>query len=435
MLTQEQNERLTQVGAGTPMGELMRRYWHPIAAAVEMGKFPVRRRLLGEDLVVYRDKDGTYGALNPVCPHRGATLDLALVESGGVRCPYHGWKFNETGQCTEQPAEPAGSRFKDKVRTTAYPALEVGGLVWVYLGPQPAPLLPRYDLFVWDNCLRDVGVVTLPCNFLHIMENSVDPHHVEFLHGRFYDYVLGREPTFFTQHATKIGFDTFEWGIIKRRLVDGQTEESDSWKIGHPLVFPNILRVGGGGYYSFQIRVPEDDVTTKLYYYTVFKPLTEVQAPPQEQVPLYQIPLYDDKGDFRVDVIEVQDLAMWIVQGPIADRTKEKIGTSDVGIVKLRKLYETEMAKVEAGLDPMCVIRDPAANVEIELPQERHAFGSAADFLKTVLHGGLINYSPLLDDVIALFTEADNAAAGRSPAFAGGTPGLADEPHSPDGEY
>jgi hypothetical protein len=93
------------------------------------------------------------------------------------------------------------------------------------------------------------------------------------------------------------------------------------------------------------------------------------------------------------------------------------------------------MAKVEAGLDPMCVIRDPAANVEIELPQERHTFGSAADFLKTVIHGGLINYSPLLDDVIALFTEADNAAAGRSPAFAGGTPGLADEPYSPDGEY
>ena len=119
MLTQEQNQRLTQVGPGTPMGELMRRYWHPIAAAVEMGKFPVRRRLLGEDLVVYRDKDGTYGALNPVCPHRGATLDLALVESGGVRCPYHGWKFNETGQCTEQAnagGQPVqGQRAHDRV--------------------------------------------------------------------------------------------------------------------------------------------------------------------------------------------------------------------------------------------------------------------------------------------------------------------------------
>jgi len=182
-----------------------------------------------------------------------------------------------------------------------------------------------------------------------------------------------------------------------------------------------------------QIRVPEDDVTTRIYYYTVFKPLTEVAAPPQEEVPVYQIPLYDDQGNFRVDVIEVQDLAMWVVQGPIADRTKEKLGTSDVGIVKLRKLYETEMAKVAKGLDPMCTVRDPAANVEIELPQERHAFGSASDFLSTVLGGGLINFSPLLDQVVTLFTDADKAATPNAPAYAGAPP--ADEPLSPDLEY
>jgi 5,5'-dehydrodivanillate O-demethylase len=427
MLTQEQNERLTQVGAGTPMGELMRRYWHPIAAVGEMGKFPIRRRILGEDLVVYRDPDGTYGALDPVCPHRGATLDLALIECGGIRCAYHGWKFDETGQCVDQPAEPPTSQFKHKVRTTAYPVQEMGGLVWVYMGPQPAPLLPRYDLFVWDNCLRDVGVVTLPCNFLHIMENSVDPHHVEFLHGRFYDYVLGRTPTFFTQRATKIGFDTFEWGIIKRRLVEGQTEESDSWKIGHPLVFPNMLRVGGGGYYQFQIRVPEDDVTTKLYYYTVYKPLTEVQAPPQDDVPLYDIPLYDEQGDFHVDIVEVQDMAIWVVQGPIMDRTKEKIGKSDVGLAHLRRLYESEMAKVEAGLDPVCVIRDPAKDVEIQLPQERHTYGSGSGFVQTLLDGGLVKYSPILDEVVELYAAAGSLESESSPADTVRASALVDE--------
>jgi 5,5'-dehydrodivanillate O-demethylase len=414
MLTEEQNERLTRVGAGTPMGELMRRYWHPIAAVAELsGPFPLKRRLLGEDLIVFRDGDGTFGVTQPQCPHRSASLEYASLECGGIRCAYHGWKFDTAGRCIEQPAEPENSRFKDNIRLVAYPAQEMGGLVWTYMGPAPAPLLPKYDLFVWEDSLREVGTVTLPCNFLHIMENSVDPHHVEWLHGRFGDYVRGDMPSLFSTHAVKIGFDTFEYGIIKRRLVAGQTEDSDSWKVGHPLVFPNILRVGGGGHYQFQVRVPIDDLTTKLYYYTAYHPLNGAEIPAQDEIPHYEIPLYNDDGSFMLDVIDVQDMAMWITQGPIADRSVENIAKSDVGIVHLRRLYESEIQKVEDGLDPMCTIRDPDRDVVIELPQEKHTYGAGSEFFRTLMLLGQSKFSPMLNQVLELFDSVDAAAEDR----------------------
>lgn len=404
MISQEQNERLTRVGRGTPMGELLRRYWHPIAAESEFGTFPLRRKLLGEDLVVYRDADGKYGAVDPVCPHRGASLEFASAEQGGIRCAYHGWKFNGSGQCLERPAEPGGGGGVGAVKLRAYPAVELGGLVWLYLGADPAPLIPRYDIFVWDRSLREIGQVTLPCNFVQIMENSVDPHHVEWLHGRFAAYARGDEAAaLFTQRAVKIGFDTFEYGIIKRRLVAGQTEESDSWKIGHPLVFPNMLRVGGGGTNQMQIRVPMDDYTTHIFYYTAYRPALGVDVPGQDAIPLYDIPLRRPDGSYALDVTDVQDLTMWISQGPIVDRTREMLGKSDVGVAHLRRLYFSEMEKVERGDDPMCVIRDPAKNDIIELPQEHHTYGSGSGFLRTLLMTGQSKFSPLLPDVLALF--------------------------------
>jgi len=408
MLTQEQNERLTRVGAGTPMGELLRRYWHPVAAVSEFGKFPLKRKLLGDELIVYRDLDGNFGALEPHCPHRGASLEFGCIESGGIRCAYHGWKYDQTGQCVSQPTEAGGG--KARVKAKAYPAAELGGLVWVYPGPLPAPLIPRYDIFVWDDCLREIGQAVLTCNFAQMMENSVDPHHVEWLHGKYGSYVRGDDAaSLFSNHAVKIGFDTFEYGIIKRRLVEGQTEESDSWKIGHPLVFPTMLRVGGGGHNQMQIRVPIDDYTTHHYYYTAYRPGDNVKLPRQKSIPLYNIPLYRPDGTFAVDVTEVQDMAMWISQGPIVDRTKEHLSRSDVGLGHLRALYFEEMEKVEKGLDPMCVIRDPDRNVLIDLPQERHTYGSGSAFLKSLMLTGQSRFSPIAAEVAALF-DADSVA-------------------------
>jgi 5,5'-dehydrodivanillate O-demethylase len=404
MLTAEQNDRLTKVGRGTPMGELLRRYWHPIAAACEFtGKFPLKKRLLGEDLIVYRDSLGDYGAMQPFCPHRGASMEFASVEQGGVRCAYHGWKFSPSGACLEQPAEPGGGA-KAGAKVRAYPAQELGGLVWLYMGPEPAPLLPRYDFFVWDNCLREIGQVTLPCNFVQIMENSVDPHHVEWLHGRFAAYARGDEAAaVFSQKVSKIGFDTFDYGIIKRRLVEGQSEESDSWKIGHPLVFPNMLRVGGGGNSQMQIRVPVDDVTTHIFYCSTFEPLDERKVPPQDLIPLYDIPLKWPDGRFAVEVSDVQDLLMWASQGAVVDRTNERLGRSDVGVAHLRQLYFSEIEKVERGEEPLAVIRDPEKNEIINLPQEHHTFGSGDAYLRTIIMVGQSRFSPLLPEVLAMY--------------------------------
>ena len=149
MLTKEANERLTRVGPGTPMGNLLRRYWHPVTTAIELSKEPVLSvKLLGENLALYRSPNGELGLMAERCPHRGASMVYGIPEDGGLRCPYHGWKFSDEGVCLEQPAEPEESTFKHRVRIPAYPVQELGGLIWAYLGPAPAPLLPRWDMLV-----------------------------------------------------------------------------------------------------------------------------------------------------------------------------------------------------------------------------------------------------------------------------------------------
>ena len=186
MLTRDENELLTRVGRGTPCGELLRRYWHPVAAAGELtDDKPIRPvKILGEDLVVYRDKKGKYGLVGEHCPHRLASLAYGRVEVDGIRCPYHGWKYDHTGQCLEQPAEPPDSSFKDRIKHVAYPVQYLGGLLYAYLGPPPAPLLPRWDVLVWQRGKRWIVKESLiECNWLQPMENSVDPSHLFWLHG------------------------------------------------------------------------------------------------------------------------------------------------------------------------------------------------------------------------------------------------------------
>ena len=193
MLTAEENEKLTKVGAGTAMGNLLRRYWHPIAAATQLDENPVKRvRLLGESLVLYRDRKGQMGLISDTCAHRRVNLAYGIPEFEGLRCCYHGWLYDETGQCLEMPAEPEDTTFPSRVKIAAYPVQELCGLIFAYLGPAPAPLLPRWDMFVWDNVLRDIGFQEIPCNWLQMQENNVDPAHLQWLHGYFSNYVLER---------------------------------------------------------------------------------------------------------------------------------------------------------------------------------------------------------------------------------------------------
>jgi 5,5'-dehydrodivanillate O-demethylase len=180
MISAEENVRITRVGRGTPAGELLRRYWHPIAGVSELAdRWTMPMKLLGEDLVLYKDRGGRFGLIAEACPHRRASMQYGIPEADGIRCPYHGWKFDGTGRCLEMPNEPEGSTFAERTQTDGYPVQELGGMLFAYLGPQPAPLLPRLDGFVVPDTIRMCGKAVVPCNWLQIMENSLDPVHTE----------------------------------------------------------------------------------------------------------------------------------------------------------------------------------------------------------------------------------------------------------------
>jgi 5,5'-dehydrodivanillate O-demethylase len=393
MISQEQNELLTQVGPSKPMGELLRRYWHPVAAVAELPNRGTKKvRILGEDLVLYRDLKENLGLVDEQCPHRKASMEYGIPEENGIRCPYHGWKFDNSGACMEQPAEPENSTFKDRVCIKSYPVKELMGLIFAYLGPAPAPLLPNYDLFVKENSVRLIGGALLPCNWVQTMENSVDPVHTEWLHGVYMDYVLGQKgegpaKAGFQKAHKKIGFDVFEHGIIKRRLLEGQTEEdSEDWRTGHPLIFPNILKVGSRGSYSFQMRIPVDDTHTMHYWYhcLTIDPDIDIEQPNQEIIPYHEIPFMEANGKMKVDTVAGQDIMCWVTQGAIADRTEERLGTSDKGVIFYRQLLQEQLNKIQKGEDPLAVLRDPDKNVCINLPlEEKKAHKGSFDRLKT----------------------------------------------------
>src|SRR5207253_2930157 len=160
MLTKEENERLTRVGPGTPGGELLRRYWHPIAIAAELTEATATKfvRVLGEDLVVFKDRSGNVGLIQDHCAHRGASLLYGRVEERGISCAYHGWLYDTAGNCLETPAEPADSRFHLTVKLRAYPVQTHVGLYWAYLGPLPAPVIPKYDIWARSDGRRHLAV-------------------------------------------------------------------------------------------------------------------------------------------------------------------------------------------------------------------------------------------------------------------------------------
>ena len=372
MLSIADNERLTQVGPGTPMGTLMRRYWHPIAASVSLNaENPTKEvRLLGEDLVLFRSAAGDVGLIEPSCPHRKANLSYGVPEPEGIRCAYHGWLFDVNGNCIDQPSEPVGSRFKDKVKLKAYLVEELGGLIFAYLGPTPAPLLPRYDILVWPG-VRQSWSAVLPCNWLQCQENSLDPLHFQWLHrywgGWKMNRLLGPEErdAWNAQAAArgadhrKIGFEKTDYGVIKRRLVGDETEESDHWKIGHPILFPQILYVGGFQSKTLQYRVPIDDEHTLHFIYYSWRVAPGHEVPHQDRIPYKYVPCKDEFGRFDTTFTVDQDKMAWETQGPITDRSVEHLSYSDRGVVMLRRVLKQQIEAVQRGEDPIGVYRDP----------------------------------------------------------------------------
>jgi 5,5'-dehydrodivanillate O-demethylase len=413
MLSAATNEKLTRVGPGTPGGDLMRRYWFPIATTADVMELTAKAvRILGEDLTLFRDKSGRLGLITQRCPHRRVNLRLGIPEVEGIRCPYHGWMFDTSGQCVEMPAESPESTFASRVKVDAYPVEELGGLVFGYLGPLPAPELPRWSLFVADNVFRMIGSTKLDCNWLQCQENSIDQTHLEWDHGHWGLYAL--EQLGITderrwkgfqrakRHHTKIAFDRFEYGIPKYRLQEGEDEAtSQGWNHGHPLVFSNMVHIGQRGEQEFQIRVPIDDTHTWHLVYHTYAPGLDVKVPEQNPVPVVDLPEW----------ILQQDLIVWEEQDEIIDGSQEKLAESDKELVLYRKMLEEQIDVVRDGGEPMNVFREPHDVVPLGVEDYGDMSGyNPGDALygKTgTVSGGIIR------EVDKLFIEARDAAKAR----------------------
>jgi 5,5'-dehydrodivanillate O-demethylase oxygenase subunit len=325
-------QRLTRVGPGTPCGELMRRYWHPISGSTDLPRRGVKPvRILGEDLVLYRDKTGGLGLLEPHCPHRQAGLLYGIPEGEGLRCAYHGWMFDRVGQCIDQPFETycnPTSHYKDKVRIKAYPVQELGGLIFAYL--EPRPLLPRWEPFVIENVFREIGRAIIPCNWLQTVENAGDTSHVVTAHFQYSGYVfekLGRMDL--VRHENSSGALGYNMG--KERQIE-------SHGVG-AVIFPYTDAQSD---ITYQMRVPVDDYHTMHIWYTTFDEEAQrelgVELPQQKShvdVPVFDVPVprrvEGEEPDWSLlDSNSAQDMALWCSQGRIYDRTKEALGADPV---------------------------------------------------------------------------------------------------------
>jgi 5,5'-dehydrodivanillate O-demethylase oxygenase subunit len=367
----------TQVSRGTPAGDWLRCYWHAIAISdrckdlradlkleekvafdnrtatvsdlgQEFGVFkgkPMKVRLLGEDLVLYRDGSGTLGLIDRYCAHRRASMEYGRVREDGLACCYHGWAYNEKGQCIDMPAEPPDSKQRQNVSIPAYPVREVGGMIFAYLGKGEPPALPMLDIFARNDGVRAVEQFGLwGCHWLQIVENSVDPVHTGILHatGTLRSDLWNRIPT--------VDFTPDRFGIQTRQT------RGDYDRTGY-LRFPSTMLINhpwpGGKInhprYTAIIRTPVDDTHTLLFHVT-FTPHVNGRLPEV----LAGMPLH--LADF-VQTIFQQDYEAVTSQGPVYDRTKERLGTTDRGVLLLRRIYKEQIAAVQRGEDPDGVMR------------------------------------------------------------------------------
>jgi 5,5'-dehydrodivanillate O-demethylase oxygenase subunit len=361
MLSKEENDFLTLVGPGQPAGEMLRRYWMPVGVAHELTpENPTKFvRLLGEDLVLFRDTTGRVGLLADHCAHRSASLCYGRVEARGISGPYHGWLYDTEGHVLETPPERNDAIMRS-VKQPAYPVRRYIGLYWAYLGPAPVPEIPRYDVWERKEGRRKIEVLPqLDCNWFQAMENSVDPAHLQILHQEYIGQGVKPANTTrgFTDDVADFEFRVEWYGIIKHRTyINGKTDE-------HPLIFPNILRQGN----ATQIRVPVDDTHT-AHIHVRFTPTEDGSEIEDEgDPPVEYLEPYKDRDDaihpvakYNMRSVLAQDHMAWETQGAIADRTKEHLSYSDRGVSLLRKLTKEQIERVQQGLDPMGVVRDPS---------------------------------------------------------------------------
>jgi len=386
MLSVEQNRLITEVGPGTPAGNLLRNYWQPVALVEELEtNRPVKYvRMFGEDLVLFRDEQGRYGLMDRNCPHRGADLCFGRLEDGGLRCPFHGWLFDVTGQCMEMPAEPPERKFHEKMKTNAYPCIVRSGIIFGYLGPGDPPPLPAFDCLAAPEEYTFAFKGLIECNWLQAVEVGIDPSHASYLH-RFFD---DGDPD--ESYGKQFRDQVADSGIPMTKMMreherpDISVEETESGlrltalrelddKDMHVritnLVFPNAFTIPMSTEMNItQWHVPVDDVSNYWFaIFTSFGDKVDRKTMREQRLELYTLPDYvanrnksNDYG-FNADEqkattytgmgFDINTHDQWAIesQGAIQDRSREHLGTADIAITRYRRLLQKYIRSLQDG--------------------------------------------------------------------------------------
>ncbi|TWB15559.1 aromatic ring-hydroxylating dioxygenase subunit alpha [Nitrospirillum bahiense] len=397
-MTPEQNALITRSGPDTSLSKLLRRYWQPIALVEELeGARPAKAvRVLGQDMVLFRDEAGRLGLLDRDCPHRNADLAFGRLEGGGLRCLFHGWLFDVNGNCIETPGEPAGSKLCTRIHQRAYPVVEKSGMVFGYMGDGDAPAFPNLDCFIAPDSHVFAFKGYLDCNWLQALEVGIDPAHASFLHRFFEDEdaagSYGRQ--FRAQSADSdmtmtqvlreyenpdISVEKTDIGLrltSLRALNTGDTHVRVT-----NLLFPQAFVIPLSETMTItQWHVPIDDVS--CYWYAAFTGFAEPvnkEEMRRQRLQLYTLPDYKPRlgrhNDYGYDVVEQRSRTytgmgedinvhdQWAVesQGRIQDRTREHLGTTDKAIVAYRMMLMSQMRKSDQGEAPLLVLDAAAA--------------------------------------------------------------------------
>jgi len=392
MISNEENDLLTQTDPGTPCGNLMRRYWQPVALVEELPRAgaPVPVRILGEDLVLFRDDRGRPGLLGIHCSHRGTDLSYGRVEDGGLRCLYHGWLYDVQGRVLEQPGEPGGGAHRGDTCHLAYPCREAGGAIFAYMGPGEPPLLPNYEFLTVPEACQTATKIRIDCNYLQGNEGNIDPVHLSFLHQSLdgdiprRQFVRGSEESdnalLGRDIAPSIDVEVADFGL-RIYTVRSAGAEKNYLRVTN-FIFPNASAFGGstiGEGYSVHWHVPIDDHAhwKYIFMFSRERPLTdnlrnwsrfELNADytlARNGANRYQ----QDRQSMNAKTFtgmgvnfQAHDKFATESQGPVENRTAEHLVSSDKAIVAARKLLLAAMKDVEEGREPRHVIKDPEQN-------------------------------------------------------------------------
>jgi phthalate 4,5-dioxygenase oxygenase subunit len=388
MLTHEDNELLTRVTGDAPMGRMMRRYWIPACLAEEVAEndgTPVRTTLLGERLVVFRDTAGNLGVVDERCPHRLASLALGRNEEGGIRCIYHGWKFDVSGACLDMPTEPGEHGFRDRIKLKSYPVREAGGMVWTYLGPEGTA--PEFPVFDWMKLPRDqyaLVKVGERVNYAQAIEGSIDSSHSWFLHqGILWDWKLRFSIS--NDTAPKMEAEDTPYGFRYAAIrVPNENPDKDRYVrvtvfcVPFVALIPRPMDLTKNGH--VQLFVPIDDERTMFYGVFFSQNGSTMDEAATRRLHRLEPGVDLDRnwvkngnesnwylqdrarmkaGDWTgIEGFTNQDMACQESMGPIVDRTQEHLGTSDIAIIRMRRRM-LEAVKIFQNGEPL-IGHDPS---------------------------------------------------------------------------